>query len=227
MVLKEIFDRLPVSMDSENLCRDSGGRGGNGGPASLSEGISSSLSMAVSIRSLDGRRATYRFVGERLHREAFGRFSAGLWNLRRQLWLLNLVRSGGKFYEMQCLFHADRNILTYRFDGDYDVGFDDDAHDLCIDCDTVISSFAVDSEVSVDSAPHPNRFDRPDDWCRYFGGFGFDFRRHMPFRWAQCVCFGVDCVVRPRGTSDDANDSHFHLNSTIWDSIRWRSIRHR
>lgn len=64
MVLEDILDRLPVSMDSENLCRDSGGRGGNGGPASLSGGISSSLLMAVSIRSLDGRRAANRFGGE-------------------------------------------------------------------------------------------------------------------------------------------------------------------
>lgn len=134
---------------------------------------------------------------------------------------------------MKCnVSHTPIAILTYRFGGDYDVGFDDDAHDLCIDYDTVISSFAVDLEVSVHSAPHPNRFDRPDDWCRYFGGFGFDFRRHLRFHWAQCVCFGVDCVVdvranRPRGTSDDGNGSHFHLNSTIWDSIRWPPIRHR
>lgn len=82
------FDRLPVSIDSENLCRDSGGRGGNGGPASLSEGISSSLSMSVSIRSFDGRRAAIRFVVERLHRTALGTFSAGLWSLRRMCWQL-------------------------------------------------------------------------------------------------------------------------------------------
>lgn len=65
-------------MDSENLCRDIGGRGGSGGPASLSEAISSNLSMAVSIRSFDGRRATIRFVVEPLQRVAFGTFTPGL-----------------------------------------------------------------------------------------------------------------------------------------------------
>lgn len=224
----DILDRLPVSIDSENLCRDSGGRGGNGGPVSLSDGISSSLSMAVSIWSFDGRRLAIRFVGERLHRMAFGKFSGGLWSLRRMCWQLRLLRIGENV--VKCTFNTRHAALTYRFAGDYDVGFDDDAHGLCIDCDTVISSFAVDLGVLVHSAPHPNRFDRPDDECRYSVGFGFDFRRHLRFHWAECVCFGDDCVVVVhanylRGTSDDGNDSHLDLNSIIWDSIPWRSNR--
>lgn len=71
--------------------------------------------------------------------------------------------------------------LTYHFGCDYDVGFDDDdvdddgAHGMCNDCGTVISSFAVDAAVWVRSVLRPNRFDRPDDWCRCSAGSGFDF----------------------------------------------------
>lgn len=75
-------ERLPVSMDSENRWREIGGRGGSGGPVSSSGAISSSLSMAVSIWSFDGRRAAIRFVAE----SPFDTFPSGLWILRRMCW---------------------------------------------------------------------------------------------------------------------------------------------
>lgn len=137
-------------------------------------------------------------------------------------------RTGNGTYETK--------TLTYGSEFDCDeVEFDDDddgARDMCIDCDTVISSFAVDLGVSVRSARRPNRFDRPDDSCRYFAAFDFDgnFHRFLRFHRTQFVCFGAECAVdvhanRHRSINGDNIAAYFDLNLIFSNLIRLWWIR--